>query len=56
VWRYYEFVGGPFNLKPQDQYNSPPNSDSTIVAITPGGFVPIPKIEQADKPKSPVTH
>jgi len=43
VWRYVEGIGGGRDLKPQDQFSL--DSTSTVVAISPGGFVPVPRIE-----------
>ena len=50
VWRYFEGVGGSRQLKPQDQFPSLDSSNSTIIAISPGGFVLVPQI---DLPPSP---
>jgi len=49
VWRYFEGVGGPRDLKPKDQFSST-EPTSTIVAISPGGFVPVPQIELPSSP------
>lgn len=49
VWKYVPRVGGLRPLKPTDQYST--DKGGTALLLSPGGWVPISRIEFADDSK-----